>query len=116
MKTLFVLNEAPYGNERSYNALRFVGSLAKRENEEVKIFLFGDGVACAKSNQKVPQGFYNIEVMLKASTHHGVEIGICGSCLDARGIGAGELAEGTKRSSLEELTDWTLWADKVAVF
>lgn len=116
MKTLFVMNEGPYGNERSYNALRLAGSLSKREGEEVKIFLIGDGVACGKSNQKVPQGYYNVETMLKNTAHHGAEVGICGSCLDARGIGATELAEGTKRSSLEELTNWTLWADKTLVF
>lgn len=116
MKTLFILNKGPYGNERSYNAIRLAGSLAKREGAEIKIFFFGDGVACVKANQKVPQGYYNIELMLKELAHHDAEVGICGSCLDARGIGAGELTEGTKRSSLEELTNWTLWADKALVF
>lgn len=55
-KTLFILNDAPYGTERSYNALRLAGSLSKREGEEVKIFLIGDASACAKAHQKVPQG------------------------------------------------------------
>jgi uncharacterized protein involved in oxidation of intracellular sulfur len=36
--------------------------------------------------------------------------------MDARGIGVDELVEGTSRSSMDELTDWTLWADKVIVF
>lgn len=116
MKTLFIMNEAPYGNERSYNALRLAGSLSKRESEEVKLFLVGDGAACAKSGQKVPQGYYNVEVMLKAPTRHGAEVGVCGTCMDARGIAESELVEGTKRSTLEELTNWTLWADKVLVF
>jgi uncharacterized protein involved in oxidation of intracellular sulfur len=115
-KTLFILNDPPYGTERSYNALRLAGSLAKREGEEVKVFLIGDASACAKAHQKVPQGYYNIEVMLKASARHGAEIGVCGTCMDARGIADAELAEGTERSTLEELTRWTQWADKALVF
>ena len=76
-KTLFILNDPPYGTERSYNALRLAGSLSKREGEEVKVFLIGDAAACAKSHQKVPQGFYNLELMLKAPGRHGAEIGVC---------------------------------------
>lgn len=33
-KTLFILNDPPYGTERSYNALRLAGALSKRGNEE----------------------------------------------------------------------------------
>jgi len=68
MKTLFILNDPPYGTERSYNALRLAGSLAKRDGEQVRAFLIGDAAACAKRNQKVPQGYYNLEVMLGAVT------------------------------------------------
>lgn len=115
-KTLFVLNDAPYGTERCYNALRLAGSLAKREGQELKIFLVGDAASCAKGGQKVPQGYYNIEVMLRAVARHGAEVGVCGTCMDARGIAESELAEGARRGTLEQLTDWTAWADKVVVF
>ena len=115
-KTLFILNDPPYGTERSYNALRLAGALSKREGEEVKIFLLGDAASCAKANQKVPQGYYNVEMMLKSPTRRGAEVGVCGTCMDARGIADAELAEGTHRSTLEQLTDWTLWADRVLVF
>ncbi len=116
MKTLFILNDAPYGTERSYNALRLAGALSKREGEEIKMFCIGDAAACAKKGQKVPSGYYNIEVMLKNVARNKGEIGICGTCMDARGITESELAEGTRRSTLEELTDWTLWADRVLTF
>ena len=52
MKTLFILNNAPYGNELSYNALRLPGSLSKVESEEGRVFLMGDAAACAKSGQR----------------------------------------------------------------
>ena len=115
-KTLFILNDPPYGTERSYNALRLAGSLSKREGEEVKVFLIGDAASCAKGHQKVPPGYYNIEVMLHGAAGHGVAIGVCGTCMDARGLTEAELTEGTKRSTLDELTTWTQWADKVLVF
>ncbi len=116
MKTLFILNDAPYGTERCYNGLRLAGSLAKREGEQVKVFLIGDAAACSKKNQKLPQGYYNIEVMLKSVARQNGEIGVCGTCMDARGMTADELIEGTKRSTLDELTTWTVWADKVITF
>jgi uncharacterized protein involved in oxidation of intracellular sulfur len=116
MKTLFILNDPPYGTERSYNALRLAGALAKREGEQVHVFLIGDAAACAKGNQKVPQGYYNLEVMLGAVTRRRGEVGVCGSCMDARGIADEDLAPGTRRSSMEELADWTLWADRVVTF
>jgi uncharacterized protein involved in oxidation of intracellular sulfur len=115
-KTLFILNDPPYGTERSYNALRLAGSLSKREGEEVKIFLLGDAASCAKKDQKVPQGYYNVEVMLRAVSRRRGDIGVCGTCMDARGISDAELADGTHRSTLEQLTDWTQWADRSLVF
>lgn len=116
MKTLFILNDPPYGTERSYNALRLAGALAKREDQEIKIFLIGDAAACAKGGQKVPQGYYNLEVMLKNVIRHKADIGVCGTCMDARGMVETELMEGAKRSTLDELTSWTQWADKVIAF
>lgn len=116
MKTLFILNDAPYGTERSYNGLRLAGTLAKHESQEVKLFLIGDAAACAKKGQRVPPGYYNTEIMVKGVARHNAEIGVCGACMDARGISETELTEGTKRSTLEQLTEWTAWAEKVIVF
>jgi uncharacterized protein involved in oxidation of intracellular sulfur len=115
-ETLFVLNDGPYGTERSYNGLRLAGSLAKREAEVVRVFLLGDASGCAKGGQKVPQGYYNLELMLRSVTRRGGKVGVCGTCMDARGINEDELADGCHRSTMEELTDWTQQADRVLVF
>jgi len=115
-KTLFILNDPPYGTERSYNGLRMAGSLVKREGEAVRVFLMGDAASCAKAGQKTPNGYYNLQRMLRAVTNGKGEIGVCGGCMDARGLTPDELTEGARRSSLEELTTWTLWADRVLVF
>src|SRR3989304_4884007 len=101
-KTLFILNDPPYGTERSYNGLRLARSLSTRDGEEVQVFLIGDAPTNAKAGQKVPQGYYNLEVMLRSVATHGGDIGVCGTCMDARGITETELVEGTHRSTLEQ--------------
>jgi uncharacterized protein involved in oxidation of intracellular sulfur len=116
MKNLFILNDAPYGTERSYNGVRLAGSLSKAPGEEVKVFLMGDAASCAKGGQKVPEGFYNLQLMLGRVVRNGAQIGVCGTCMDARGIADTELMEGARRSTMAELTAWTQWADKVVVF
>lgn len=112
---LFIVNDAPYGNERAYNALRLAGTLASREGQQVRLFLMADAVGCAKSGQKVPEGYYNVQVMLGKVLRKG-EVGLCGTCMDARGLTEPELIEGARRSTLAELADWTAEADKVLVF
>lgn len=116
MKTLFILNDPPYGTERSYNGLRLAYALAKREGEGVRVFLIGDGAACAKRGQKTPTGYYNLESMLKGLANRQAEIAVCGSCLDARGITESELAEGAVPGNMEQLAAWTAEADRVLVF
>jgi len=115
-KNLFILNDPPYGTERSYNALRLALAMAKTESEQVRVFLMGDAASCAKSGQKVPQGYYNIADMLGMIARRKVEIGVCGTCMDARGISETELAPGAGRGTLAQLAEWTIWADKVMVF
>jgi uncharacterized protein involved in oxidation of intracellular sulfur len=39
MRTLFIVNDPPYGTEHAFNALRLAPTLLKREGEEVKVFL-----------------------------------------------------------------------------
>ena len=114
MKTLFILNDPPYGSERSFNGLRLAKALAGK-GTEVTLFLMADAVACAKAGQKVPQGFYNLELMVKSVARRG-EVLLCSTCMDARGLTDQELAEGTRRSTLDELAERTLAADKVLVF
>jgi uncharacterized protein involved in oxidation of intracellular sulfur len=116
MKVLFILNDAPYGTERSYNALRLAISLLKTEREEVRLFLMGDAAACAKTGQKVPQGYYNVADMLGMVVRRGGAVGVCGTCMEARGITDPELVEGARRSTMAELTEWHEWADKVTAF
>ncbi len=115
MKTLFILNDGPYGSERPYNALRLAGTLTGRDGNEVKVFLIGDAASCAKSGQKVPEGYYNVQVMLNKVIRSG-EVGVCGTCMAARGIADTDLVEGSRKSTMAELAEWTQWADKVVVF
>jgi uncharacterized protein involved in oxidation of intracellular sulfur len=116
VKILVVLHDPPYGTERSYNGLRLAGSLAKRDGVELKVFLFGDAVGCATAGQKLPDGYYHLDRMLSSVIRHGGEVGCCGTCMDARALAEEALVKGAHRSTLAEVTDWTLWADKVVNF
>jgi uncharacterized protein involved in oxidation of intracellular sulfur len=116
MNVLVLANDPPYGTERSYNALRLAGSLAKREGTTVRVFLMADAVGCAVAGQVVPNGYYHLDRMLGSALRHGAEVGLCGTCMDARALRDEQIVEGARRSSLEELADWTLWADKVVTF
>ncbi|MHB1781216.1 MAG: DsrE/DsrF/TusD sulfur relay family protein [Acidimicrobiales bacterium] len=116
MKILAILNDPPYGSERSYNGLRLAGALARREGVELKVFLFGDAVGCALANQELPEGYYHLDRMVAAVVRHGGEVGCCGTCMDARAFTDDKLVEGVRRSGLEDATEWTIWADKVVSF
>ncbi len=114
MKTLLILNDPPYGTERSYNGLRLAKALA-RKRAEVTVFLMADAVACARRGQKLPQGYYNLELMVKSVLRGGVVL-LCGTCMDARGLTDADLVEGARRSTMEELAEQTMEADRVLVF
>ena len=116
VNVLFVLNDPPYGTERTYNGLRHANALAQRDDARVRVFLMADATVAARRGQKTPNGYYNLERMLSMAKRHGTEVGACGSCLEARGLTDADLAEPVRRSSMDELADWTLWADRVIVY
>ncbi len=89
--------------------------MTKHEQAQVDVFLMGDAVACAKTGQTTPNGYYNLERMLKPVFRRG-RVLLCGSCMDARGLKETEIVEGAERSTLEELTQLTVAADEVLVF
>jgi uncharacterized protein involved in oxidation of intracellular sulfur len=104
MKSLFILNDPPYGTERVYNALRLAHALVKKDPAmEVTVFLMADAVLAAKAGQKTPEGFYNVERMLKRVLAAKGRVLLCGTCMDARGISDGEILEGARRSTLDEV-------------
>ena len=116
MGILFILNDPPYGSERCYNALRLANSLlGAGDARDVAVFLMGDAVICAKRGQKTPDGYYSVERMLKPLVRKGAVL-LCGSCMDARGVGVEEVLEGCRRSTMDELTTLALEADRVLVF
>ena len=117
MKCLFILNEPPYGSERCYNGLRLAHALLKNDPPaEVTLFLMADTVAAAKAGQRTPDGYYNLERMLKRMLTGPGEVLLCGTCMDARGITETELMQGARRGTMDELASAVLAADKTLVF
>ena len=117
MNIVFILNDPPYGSERSYNGLRLAVALAKQDpNSTITIFLMADAVICAKKGQKTPDRYYNVERMVKRFTLGTHRVLLCGTCMDARGLAETDLVEGARRSTMDELAQATATADKVLVF
>jgi uncharacterized protein involved in oxidation of intracellular sulfur len=117
MKILFILNDPPYGTERTYNGLRLSHALAKKDaTAEITIFLMADAVAAASAGQKTPDGYYNVERMLKRVLAGRGKVLLCGTCMDARGLDDASLLEGARRSTMDELAQATLEATKVLIF
>jgi uncharacterized protein involved in oxidation of intracellular sulfur len=116
-KILILINDAPYGTEKAYNAFRLAIQLDKdNENVEVRVFLLADAATCALANQNTTNGYYNIERMLKLIISKGAKVKICGSCAEARGLKSLQLIEGTEISTMAELTNWVVDSDKVVTF
>ena len=117
MKILILINDAPYGTEKFYNACRLAMTLQKEHTEtEVLVFLMADAVTGALVNQNTPQGYYNIERMLKGIINKGGKVKLCGGCIDARGLAQLTYLEGCTKSNMSELAQWSVEADKVFTF
>ncbi len=116
MHALLILNDPPYGTERTYNGLRLALALVKRPDIRVTIFLMADAVGAARKGQKTPDGYYNLERMIKRAAAGEGRVLLCGSCMDARGLADSDIVEGTARSSMDELAAETMAAEKVIVF
>lgn len=116
MVYLFIFNDSPYGTQRTYNGLRLAVNLAKKAENRVLLFLFGDGVLTGLGQPAALNAFYNVQEMLKQLLQRGVKIAACRTCLEARGLGDEMLLEGVARSTLDDLTAWTEEADKVLSF
>ena len=86
--------------------MRLAGALAGREDQQLRVFLIADAVGCAKAGQKVPEGYYNVQIMLGNILRKG-ELALCGTCMDARGLVESELVDGAWRSTLAELAQCT---------
>lgn len=117
MSILILINDAPYGTEKAYNAFRLAMALQKdHPTVQVNMFLMADAVSCSLPNQTTPQGYYNIERMVKSVAARGGKIKACGTCADARGIRNMHLIEGVEISNMAELAQWSVDADKVFTF
>jgi uncharacterized protein involved in oxidation of intracellular sulfur len=117
MKILFILDEAPYGSEKTYNALRLAIALQKDQpRTEVLVFLMEDAVTAALPAQTTPQGYYNVERMVKSIVPKGGQVRLCGACCEARGIKSIPILQGAEISTMSQLAQWTVESERVLVF
>ena len=116
-KVLILINDAPYGTEKAYNGLRLAMQILKDfETTDLFVFLMADAVTCALPDQSTPNGYYNIERMLKSVLLKKGKVKLCTSCSEARGIKDLKLIDGAEFSTMKELAQLTLECDKVVTF
>jgi uncharacterized protein involved in oxidation of intracellular sulfur len=85
VNVLVILNDPPYGTERTYNGLRLaVNLLSSSQDVSLTVFFMGDAVAAAKAGQQTPNGYYNLERMVKGVLTRKGRVLLCGTCMDAR--------------------------------
>ncbi len=113
-----ILQSAPYGDERVWNALRLAKALTTATiGMKVNIFLIGDSVTTAKRGQKPPEGFYNLEKMLKDLIEQGTEVVACRTCLGARGLTQEDILEGVRvGTTVGDLARWVQESQKALSF
>lgn len=117
MKVLIIINDAPYGSEKAYNALRLVITLQKEHKDvQIRIFLMADAVLSALPNQLTPDGYYNLERMFKSVINKGAEVKACGTCSNSRGIKGLTLVDGIEISTMNQLTQWVVESDRILTF
>jgi uncharacterized protein involved in oxidation of intracellular sulfur len=114
-EVLIVINDAPYGTEKAYNALRLSIALQSRGNK-VDVFLMADAVYCGLPRQETPQGYYNISEMLGRVLAKGGRVAACGSCMKARGLSIDGMVKGVEQGSMALLSEWTEKCDKIHSF
>jgi len=110
-----IVNGAPYGDERVWNALR-LASTSAAIGMNVSVFLLGDAVNTAKKGQNTPEGYYNLEKMLHDLVKHGAKVSACGTCLGARGLAKEDLVDGVQVGSMIKLSRWIEESSKVLSF
>ena len=116
LQVLVVVNDAPYGSEKLFNALRLAIQLNEQATApKVKLFLLSDAVTAVLPKQQPSEG-YNLQQMLEIILAQGAEIKYCTSCVQARGLTELDVIEGCVKATMDELAQWLLESDKVINF
>jgi tRNA 2-thiouridine synthesizing protein D len=110
-----VINEAAYGKEKAWNALRLAMAMMTKD-VKVNIFLLEDGVTVAKKGQRPPEGYYNLEKMLVQLIQSGAKVRACSICLSARGISQDDLVPGAEAGKILDLVEWIKESKSVLSF
>ncbi len=115
-KILIIIHAAPYGSERCLSALRLATSLVGSDQKpSVRLFLMSDATVLGLPNQIDGAG-NGLQGMVEPLIAQGVDIRLCRTCAQNRGLSELPLIAGMSIGTLVELADATLEADKVITF
>lgn len=94
--------------EKAWNAMRFA-TAAKKNGNEVKVFLMGEGVEI----EKLTHEKYNAAKQFNEFYEAGGIILACGTCLKSRNMNG---TEACPLSTMNDCIEMVKWADKVVTF
>lgn len=98
--TLF-LTSTPFGSQAPHTALN-LAEAALAKGYRVNLFASADAVYCASAGQKAA-GLPVVGERLPTLIENGLQVDLCGSCLQLRGLRRESRIEGTRPSSLKNL-------------
>ena len=116
IKTLFIINDPPMEPSELTMPCAWLSPLRSGRARRWGSSSWAMQHPVPRRVSRSRMAYYNLERMLKAFHAQGGVIGVCTGCMDARGLREVDLVEGALRANLEELTDWTVMAEKVLVF
>jgi len=103
-KTLTIsLFTTPYVYENTYTAMK-IAEAALKKGYSVNLFASADGVHNFTLDQKA-RGIPNAQEEFKNLLDKGLNVELCGTCLQFRGIKKDDLLEDAKPSSMVKLCD-----------
>ncbi|MCP4634807.1 MAG: DsrE family protein [candidate division Zixibacteria bacterium] len=117
MNILLILNHKPYdGTDVIWNSLRIANTLSA-SGDNVKIFVMNDAVDITRNSIKPHKDYFNLLDLTKELIDSGIQVGVCGTCLERTGSNPGETSfEGTIVSDLKDLSNWIHDSDKILTF
>ena len=117
---LFIVNDSTYSGRKNLQRCSFRHQYERRATARnvdnyLNLFCFSDAILCGIAGQNPNEGF-NIQQLIDILAAQGAEIKLCTSCVKARGLLDAKLIDGVTLGTLDDVSEWTLWADKVLTF
>jgi tRNA 2-thiouridine synthesizing protein D len=117
MKFALQINSSPYHSSASQTAYRFAREVLVQQHEILRIFFYHDAIYHAFKNANPPDDEFSIfKSWSELALTHDLDLVVCVSAAQRRGLDAENLAVGFRLGGLGQLLESTILADRFLVF